>query len=255
MPAPAAVQQAWIRRFHPADDAATRLVCLPHAGGSASFYFPVSRALSPQVDVLAVQYPGRQDRRHEPGVTDLHVLADLVAEQLRPLLDRPVALFGHSMGATLAFEVAHRLERGGIVAGTLFASGRRAPSCFRDERVHQRDDAGVIADVRRLSGTDMRIFGDEEMLRAVLPALRSDYTAIETYRCPVDRRIASPIRTLVGDSDPHVTMDEAQLWSRHTTAAHRVRVFDGGHFYLNQHAAEVIAIVKAELDVSNQALN
>src|SRR5687767_15700848 len=96
----------WIRQYHPAPGSPIRLVCLPHAGGSASFYFPVSRSLSPEVDVLAVQYPGRQDRRHEPMVADIPALSRLVADELAGWLDKPLALFGHSMGASLAFEVA-----------------------------------------------------------------------------------------------------------------------------------------------------
>src|ERR1051326_3612207 len=149
----------WLRRFHPAEDAAVRLVCLPHAGGAASFYFPVSQRLSGPFDVVAVQYPGRQDRRREPCIDDLRVLADAIAEAVRPLTDRPVALFGHSMGATLAFEVAHRLG-----VAHLFASGRRAPSRPREERTHQLGDAGLLADVRRLAGTDAQVLADDEIL-------------------------------------------------------------------------------------------
>ncbi|MFF2330065.1 MULTISPECIES: thioesterase II family protein [unclassified Streptomyces] len=101
----------WLRRFHPAPDRAVRPVCLPHAGGAASFFFPLSRALSADLDVLAVQYPGRQDRWQEKGVESLDELARQVYESIAPLADRPLALFGHSMGATLAFEVARLLEQ------------------------------------------------------------------------------------------------------------------------------------------------
>ena len=130
----------WLRRFHPAADAPVRLVCFPHAGGSASFYFPGSAALADGCDVSALQYPGRQDRRHEPNVDDIGVLADRIAPVLEPLFDRPVVFFGHSMGAVLAFEVARRLEARGHEPALLFASGRRAPSTVREENVHQRDD-------------------------------------------------------------------------------------------------------------------
>ncbi|MDQ0954324.1 surfactin synthase thioesterase subunit [Streptomyces phaeochromogenes] len=104
--------ERWIRRYHPAPDASTRLVCFPHAGGSATFYHPVSRALSPEIDVVAVQYPGRQERRTEPLVDSVEKLADLIVPELEPWLDRPLTFFGHSMGASLAYEVALRLRRG-----------------------------------------------------------------------------------------------------------------------------------------------
>lgn len=91
----------WVRRYHPAPDAPTRLLCLPHAGGSASYYFPASRTLSPRIEVLAVQYPGRQDRRTEPCVESIDELADKVVDTVKGWTDRPLAVFGHSMGATL----------------------------------------------------------------------------------------------------------------------------------------------------------
>ncbi|MGY1434191.1 thioesterase II family protein [Streptomyces reniochalinae] len=231
--------ELWLRRFHPAPDASTRLVCFPHAGGSASFYFPVSKTLSPDVDVLAVQYPGRQDRRNEPAVESIGELADLIAPMLRPLTDRPVAFFGHSMGAVIAFEVAQRLERDGVTPFLLFASGRRAPSAVRSESVHRESDDTLIAELQRLSGTDARMLGDEEVLRMILPSLRSDYKAIETYRCTPGARVSCPIDVLIGDSDPHASLDEAGAWSEHTTGPCDVEVFDGGHFYLNDHAVAV----------------
>ncbi|RSM82626.1 thioesterase [Amycolatopsis sp. WAC 01375] len=237
----------WIRRFAPAPDAAVRLVCLPHAGGSAPFYLPVARALAPEVDVLAVQYPGRQDRRGETCVDDLGVLADLVAEQLRPWLDRPFALFGHSLGATLGFEVARRLAADDMVPLALFASARRAPSCHRDERVHLADDDDVIAEMRLLSGTSPEVLADEEILRMALPAIRADYRAIETYRYPAGPGLTCPVVVLTGDDDPQVTIAEAEAWRGHTTGPFTMRVFPGGHFYLTGHVAAVLDQVSESL--------
>ncbi|MEV5975213.1 alpha/beta fold hydrolase [Streptomyces sp. NPDC051921] len=231
---------AWVRRFHRKDAPETRLICFPHAGGSATYFFPVSQGMPSSVEVLALQYPGRQERRTEPCVEDLHVLADLVHEELRPWVDRPFALFGHSMGASLAFEVARRLEADGIVPQAVFASGRRAPSRFRDERVHLMDDATLIADLKRLAGTDPRMLGEEEVLRMILPALRSDYTAAETYRVRPGRKLAAPVLVFTGADDPQVTLDEANAWSEHTTAEFRLRVLPGGHFFLNDHGAELM---------------
>ncbi|MFJ6725204.1 thioesterase II family protein [Streptomyces sp. NPDC091281] len=233
----------WCRRFHPAPDAPHRLVCFPHAGGSASYYLPVAAALSPRVDVVAVQYPGRQDRRAEPLLDDIGTLADRVHEALRGWDDRPLTFFGHSMGALVAFEVARRFERDGGGPTRLFASGRRAPSRYRDENVHRRDDDGIIAEVKSMSGTDDRLLGDDELLRMILPALRGDYRAVETYRAEPGATVACPVSALVGDDDPKTTVDEARDWERHTTGGFDLTVLPGGHFYLNDRAADVIKLL------------
>ncbi|MGW0818707.1 thioesterase II family protein [Streptomyces viridiviolaceus] len=238
---------AWIRRFHPAPAAAARLVCFPHAGGAASFYFPVSRALSPDVEVLALQYPGRQDRRTEPCVEDLGILADLITGELGTWCDKPLALFGHSMGATLAFEVARRLERDGVRPCALFASGRRAPSIHRDDRVHLSSDAELLAGMVRLGGTSAQLLEDPELVGAVLPATRADYKALETYRYVPGPALHCPLTVLTGDADDQVNLDEAAAWAEHSEGEFDLEVFPGGHFYLAAQAAAVIAVVRGRL--------
>jgi surfactin synthase thioesterase subunit len=241
----------WTRRFHPAPEAAVRLVCFPHAGGSAGFYFPVSGALSPETEVIAVQYPGRQDRRSEPCLDTVAELADAVLEPLLTWADRPLALFGHSMGASLAFEVACRLEERGVSPIALFASGRRAPSRHRDENVHLRDDDGLIAEVKKLSGTDSKVLDDEEIVRMILPAIRSDYKAAETYRWQTGGPLRSPIHVLVGQSDPRVTIDEAQAWREHTSSEFTLTTYPGGHFYLNTQLPRLVREISTKLDVTS----
>ncbi|MFG2910416.1 thioesterase II family protein [Kitasatospora sp. NPDC048286] len=234
------VDDLWIRRFHPRPDAGARLVCLPHAGGSASFFLPVSQAMPPSVDVLCVQYPGRQDRRAEPFLDNIPDLADRVFAALLPWTDRPLAFFGHSMGATLAFEVARRLERQkGLVAAGLFVSGRRAPSTHRHETVHLRDD-GLIEEMRSLNGTDAQLLGDEEILRMILPATRADYKAAETYAYEPGEALRCPLVALTGDNDPKATVDEVAAWADHTEGPFDLRVFPGGHFYLAAHQAAIV---------------
>ena len=237
----------WIRQFHPSVDAPVRLACFPHAGGAASFYFPVSRALSPGVDVVSVQYPGRQDRRGERCIEDLCQLADVVAGELLPWCDRPLALFGHSMGATVAYEVARRLERAGAAPVGIFASGRRAPSTDRIESIHLRDDRGVVQALQELSGTNSALLGDDEFVHMVLPAVRADYKAVETYRHPGGPVLACPVSVLVGDTDPMATVEDAEAWRGHTTGGFRIEVYPGGHFYLTAQAGPVLRTIVDQL--------
>ncbi|WP_240777969.1 thioesterase II family protein [Nonomuraea basaltis] len=232
------MDERWIKRFHPAPDAPARVILLPHAGGAVSAYFKLSAALHPALDAHAVQYPGRQERRHEPPLTDVRLLAAGIADAL-PDDGRPTLLFGHSMGALVAFELALLLERRGTAPHALVASGRRAPSTYRDESVHRRDAAGVAAELRRLSGTDPMFMQDPELFEMVLPALRADYQAVETYQCAADAAVGCPLVVFVGDDDPKTTVEEARAWRRNTTGHFDLRVFPGGHFYLDDQVAEV----------------
>ncbi|MEU4848382.1 alpha/beta fold hydrolase [Streptomyces gilvosporeus] len=244
-------QNDWLRRFHPAPQARMRLVCFPHAGGSASYYFPMSAALSPAVEVAAVQYPGRQDRRREPRIEDIGELADRIDAELRADGDGaglPMAFFGHSMGAVLAFEVALRVERRGERGPVrVFASGRRAPGRFRSDTVHQEPDALLIEEIRRLGGTDSRWLEDDELKAVVLPVIRSDYRAVERYRSRPDAVIDAPVTVLTGDADPHTTLEEAEAWRAHTRGDFALSTFSGGHFFLERHQAAVIDTVTEAL--------
>jgi surfactin synthase thioesterase subunit len=225
----------WIRQLHLDERSGPRLICFPHAGGSATFFRPLATHL-PALETVGVLYPGRQDRRTEPCLENIGVLADEVATALKPWTDdKPVVFFGHSMGSVVAFEVAQRLRRRGAAAPLgLIASGRRAPSRHRDETVHTRGDQALIAEIRKLNGTAVSLFDDDEIVQMILPATRSDYKAIETYRYTPGLRLDRPITALIGESDPRVTVDEARDWSEHTSGAFELRIFPGGHFYLSE---------------------
>ncbi|MDP9794204.1 surfactin synthase thioesterase subunit [Catenuloplanes nepalensis] len=238
----------WIRRFHHDADSRVTLVCFPYAGGSASWFHPLSAALRSSLQVVALQYPGRQDRHAERPRTTIAELADESFAALRPLLTRPVAFLGHSLGATVAFEVARRM-RAELDAEpvTLFASGRRAPSRHREERTYRLDDVGLVAELAALGGTDPRILGEPGLLAMILPVLRADYQAAETYRLPPGPPLTCPIVVLTGDDDPVVTPDEAQAWSGHTTGAFELHTFPGDHFFPARHTAALTALLRDRL--------
>lgn len=173
---------------------------------------------------------------------DIGQLADCAFESIRPLLGQRPVLFGHSMGAVVAFEVAMRMERAtGTGPARLVASGRCAPSLGRREHMHLSTDEALIGRVRDLGGTDERLLENRDLLRTLLPALRNDFRAIDHYLALPQSRLRCPITAFVGDADPTVTIAEVTDWREHTATAFDLHVFSGGHFYVESWPAEVIA--------------
>lgn len=159
--------------------------------------------------------------------------------------DLPLALFGHSLGATVGFEVAARLEAAGTPVLGLFASGRRAPGCDRDEQVHLSDDAGLVASLRRMDATASAVLADPELVRSLLPAVRAHYKAAETYVHDGSGPLTEPV----------VVLDEAQAWRAHTTGIFDLLFFPGGHFYLNDQGPAVQSLVARHIRIWTAARN
>ncbi|MFC9361837.1 thioesterase II family protein [Rhodococcus sp. NPDC057014] len=228
------------------------LLCFPHGGGTASAYRQLADALFPRIELLAVQYPGRQDRLGEAMMPDIGAIAERVVRESTPHAGRPLAVFGHSMGATVAFEAARRFEQRGHALAALFVSGRTAPSVVQPTTLHLASDRALLDDMRRLGGPESNVVQvlveNPDLAEMVLPSVRNDYKAVETYRYKAGQDVSCPIVALRGDSDPSVTDTDIRPWSEFTSGSFETCEFSGGHFYLDEHADEVASLVGSRFD-------
>lgn len=221
-----------------------RLVCFPHAGGAASFYRSWAQYVPSSVELLAIQYPGRENRFREPLVPAMDPLASAVADELLALPPLPTVLFGHSMGAAVAYETLLRVERAGAGHVTRLCVSGRSPDGSGGPVV--RTDDEVVEAVRSLGGTHAAVFDDPDLRELLLPVIRNDYHLIDDYRRRTDAPpLRAAVHALTGDRDPQVTPDEAAGWRAVTSGAFGLTVLEGDHFYLVP-AAEQVARIAME---------
>jgi surfactin synthase thioesterase subunit len=227
----------WLIRPRANTGARLRLVCLPYAGGGASAFWPWLDQLDERVELWCALLPGRERRFAEPAAADLESLAGELAREIALWVPPPVALFGHSMGALLAFEVARRRDP---VSTRLFVSASKAPHLPFGDAPHLLDDPGLTGWVTRLGGAPAELLGDPELLGLMLPTLRADLAACVHYlgglRVPVD----VPVTAFAGDTDPLAAVGEVAAWREHTTGRFDLVVAPGGHFYLNDDPSPVL---------------
>lgn len=225
---------SWITRPRPRPGAPLRLFCLPHAGGGASAFRAWADVLPAEVEVCPVQLPGREARMAEPAIDRMEPLVEALSDALRPFDEEPFALFGHSNGALVAFELARRLRREGRYGPVhLFASGRRAPDVPspRPPVAHLPDDE-FLADLREMGGTPAEVLAHPELMRILLPLLRADVRVNETYVFTEEEPLACPVTAYGGLLDPKASREDVEAWRRHTAGAFTVRFFPGDHFFV-----------------------
>jgi medium-chain acyl-[acyl-carrier-protein] hydrolase len=226
------------------------LFCFPYAGSGAAAYFPWAKLLPSEVALCAIRLPGRESRLRQQPYLHMEPLVQELAGALMPLLDRPFAFFGHSMGALIAFEIARSLRR--EKAGQplhLFASAHRAPQLpDLEPPLYQLPDEKLVQELdRRYGGIPAAILQSDELLKLFLPMMRADTTVLDTYVYQEEPPLALPISVYGGSADSSVHDGELEGWGEQTQARFRLKIFEGDHFFLRGAQAQVVQTLNDEL--------
>ena len=239
----------WFLRHAVASAATLRLVCIPYAGGSASVYRTWGRVAPRHVEVCAVELPGRGSRIAEPPFVRLMPLVRALGDAIEPLLDRPFALFGHSMGGLVAFELARLLRQRGLPAPQhLFVSATPAPGTPPARPLlHSGSDADVKDRLRQLNGTPHELLDNEELMALLLPVLRADFAALETHEHREEPALGVPISVFGGAFDRTVRPSSLEGWRAQSTRSARMQLWPGDHFYVHSLAPELVAAIVDDL--------
>lgn len=227
----------------------SRLICFPYAGGAAYVFRGWRSLLDPDVDLLRCELPGRGRRIAEPLVDRIDVVVDELLEALRKSLDLPYVLFGHSMGALLAFELCRKIRRVGARSPErLFVSAHRAPHLpLRSEPISDLPAPDLLAKLAAMSADAVAPLENEELQSLLLPAVRADLRLCERYRYEESASLDVAISAYGGVDDAIVTWNEIAAWRAHTTSAFSLEPVAAGHFFLEKEAERIAAAITSTL--------
>lgn len=238
----------WIRTLAGSTTPALKLFCLPHAGGNAGLYRGWREHLSQDIELNLICYPGRLERWQQPIPASMPDLVREVAQAIAPCLNKPWAIFGHSMGAVVAHETVLALHKHGLPPPQLLAvSAREAPQFHQPGTLHHQDDKALCDELLRLDGTDPELLAVTEMRELILPTMRADYALIEQWQLSSTQPLSCPIAAFVGNEDPEFESQHAEGWARWTTSHFTLDRFRGGHFYFSGEPQPLINQLQARL--------
>jgi medium-chain acyl-[acyl-carrier-protein] hydrolase len=226
-----------------------RLFCFPYAGGGAAIYNNWLRRLPESVELFVAQLPGRGSRTRETPFTKAGNLVEELAVAIKPYTDKPFAFFGHSMGAILAFELAHQLRQNyRLEVSHLFLSGRRAPH-FRDadKKIYQLPEPQFLEELQRLDGTPREVLEHAELMQLLIPVLRADFEVCQTYVYLPKPPLDCSITAFGGLQDGDVTREHLEAWRSYTRASFALKMLPGGHFFLNTSETILLEQISMEL--------
>jgi len=232
----------WIKIFQPISQPTLRLFCFHPAAAGASLFRLWGKYLPSNIEVCAIQLPGRETRIKEPLITKWDDLLPPLIQALKPLIiEYPFVFFGHSLGALISFEVVRKLRKEKLsIPQYIFVSGRRPPHIPIDNLRHQASNPILISTLREYGGTTEAVLQNQELMKLFLPVLRADFTLNEKYMYFLEAPLESPIIAFRGRNDAEFSLQQLYEWEQHTISNFALHDFPGGHMYFKEEAKALI---------------
>lgn len=225
-----------------------RILLFPYACGGASIYRTWHNLFPSEIEVIPIQLPGRENRISEKPFTRLVEVTDYLFETLKPLYDRPLALFGHSMGSLISYELAIRLEKAGYTPAHLFVSAHSSPDNGKlGSNDHLLSDKKLINRLRELSFTPEPVLQNQDLMKLLLPLIRADFAMCETYEYNNHPALNCPITVFGGTNDKEVSLDELDKWKAFSNASFSKNELKGDHFFVHDQADNIISEISNKL--------
>lgn len=239
----------WIGYTKPNPRASLRLFCFPYSGGSASAFRSWEHSLPPDIEIVPIQLPGRENRMREKPFMHLTPLIQTLLDVLPPLLDKPFVLFGHSLGALICFELARQLQKqGGPQPEHLFVSAHRAPQRpLLQLPLHLQSDTNMLQELRNLNGTSEAILQNKELMDLLMPLFRADFSIYETYTYEHEEPLNCDITAFCGTRDTRVAREEMVSWRNQTDGHFILHTIPGEHFFIHTAQTQVLQRLSHEV--------
>lgn len=237
--------KSWYLEYDKKPYARIRLFCFHHSGGAASMYYPWVKCLSPNIELIAIQLPGRESRFTEPLTNNLTEIIEILTDGFNSYQHKPFFIFGHSLGGLLAYEFTKSLNRHySLLPKQLIVSATKAPHLpFRMNYLSKLDGEALKEELKVYSGIDEDILNNDELLQILLPIIKSDFSISETYYYKSSSSLSFDILVLSGKDDKTVSENEVQAWSEHTSGKFKHLAFPGGHFFIKEHQEEILRLI------------
>ncbi|WP_410984479.1 thioesterase II family protein [Bacillus cereus] len=235
-----------------------KLFCIPFAGGSAVVYSKWKKLMAPFIEVNEVELAGRGRRMNEPLIENMEEMVEDIYYSIKDYITEPYAIFGHSMGGLLTYELCHKLQKEGYPDPVhVFVSGRKAPQLkARRKIIHDLPNEEFISEILKYDGMDKSIFENKELADIFLPILKADFKLIETYEFNAPFNLLnSDISVFHGIDDKAVDFEELSHWSEVTKKESKIYTFPGGHFFINEYTEQVVNKINETFSSLKEAVN